>query len=357
MWSPNSDGYGFHFDVCRGGGVCISGLHTYQGTEVRNRNLDRAINSAREKFTGKMQEQALLAVNFYERQQSMTMMAKRLDFLEKTTREVFRLATSRSWQRGELLNLRNSLQRALNDVRKFKTKESSRKVADLMIQKIKDWRGSGQSLGNLWLELHFGWEPLLKDINACMEIFGETPKPKFYKCKGITLESQELIRSTYGIIGGVWHGWTWEPKTRVHATCFGLVEISDPNLYRTQKLGLMNPALFAWEIIPFSFVIDWFANISQWLSQFDEFMGINLKSVGYSVRASQTSKGSWTERSGSTTAVSSMNYYQRFDSLPSVKLGWRPAKAISPIRALTSISLLLTRLKNPAVQKQQPVRS
>lgn len=50
------------------------------------------------------------------------------------------------------------------------------------------------------------------------------------------------------------------------ACCFRL----DSNRWRTgQQLGLTNPFQVAHEVIPFSFVLDWFVPVGDWLSQFD----------------------------------------------------------------------------------------
>lgn len=355
-WSPNREGYGGDFNVVNGGS-CVCSLGTYRDGPgmPRTRQIERAVNLAREKFTGKLQEQALTAVNYHERQQAMSMMARRLDFLETTFRQICRLARSSAWRRGEIVNLQIALSQGLAASRNFRG--SASKVAKTMIQKIKDWRGSGRSLGNLWLELHFGWEPMMKDIYAAYELFASPPEPVFLKGKSPELFIEESLRYTYGTIRGVWHGSTFEPKTRTRAYVFGLAEVSDPNLYKTQRLGLTNPGLFLWEIVPFSFVIDWFANVSQWLSQWDEFLGIKLTNVGYAVKVTQTAKGSWTELSGKATAHSSLIYFQRFDTFPQVKLGLRPLKALSAVRAATAISLLLQLLKNPTVSQKQPLRS
>lgn len=355
-WSPNPEGYSGMFNVTKMGTcVCNSASHIGGEGNARTLQTQRAVNLAREKFTSKLQDQAMLAVNYYERQQAMSMMAKRFTFLEKSFLDICRLARSPAWRRGELVNLRRSLEKGIASSRNLRG--SARKVADSMISKIKDWRGSGRSLGNLWLELHFGWEPLLKDIYAAYEIFTTEPKPAFLKGKSPELFLEEHVRITYGTLQGVWHGWTFEPKTRTRAYVFGLAEVSDPNLYKSQRLGLTNPAAFAWEIIPFSFIVDWFTTMSQWLNQWDEFLGIKLTRVGYAVKVTQTAKGSWTEKSGKATATSSMIYFQRFDTFPQVKLGLRPLKAISPVRGATAISLLLQLLKNPTVSQKQPLRS
>jgi hypothetical protein len=42
------------------------------------------------------------------------------------------------------------------------------------------------------------------------------------------------------------------------------------------RLGLINPASVAWELVPFSFVVDWFTGFGSYLDSFTELAGLSV---------------------------------------------------------------------------------
>lgn len=113
-------------------------------------------------------------------------------------------------------------------------------------------------VGRAWMAARYGWVPLLSDIYA-LEQF----KYEYYVKKSIVAKSK-----TFG---------SW---TKKYATKNDLYDTRCVNYYRWEaflrtedmlpswgtRLGLTNPALIAWELVPFSFVVDWFIPVSNYLS-------------------------------------------------------------------------------------------
>lgn len=54
------------------------------------------------------------------------------------------------------------------------------------------------------------------------------------------------------------------------------LKISNPQLSQLQQLGLTNPALVAWELVPFSFVFDWFISVGQYLQGITALHGVTI---------------------------------------------------------------------------------
>lgn len=54
------------------------------------------------------------------------------------------------------------------------------------------------------------------------------------------------------------------------------VTISNPNEYALQQLGLANPATVLWEIVPWSFMVDWVFDVGTSLSAFTDLMGCSV---------------------------------------------------------------------------------
>lgn len=106
-------------------------------------------------------------------------------------------------------------------------------------------------LANHWLEYTYGWKPLVQDVHGALE----------HLHRGMTGEGK-LIRKTKSSrsTGSTWDplGNSYEPGAK--ASFSGTV--SNSSARTLQELGLLNPASLAWELLPYSFVVDWFLPIA-----------------------------------------------------------------------------------------------
>jgi hypothetical protein len=125
--------------------------------------------------------------------------------------------------------------------------------------------------------------------------------------------------------------------------------VSNPNLYLANKLGFVNPGVIAWELVPFSFVIDWFVPVGNFLSQWTDFVGLTLQKA-------YTTKTAYTEDRDRYLLLippgvrDDKNYklwYQmrRDLGISSYKLGRNRVTGLSPVRGITAVSLLLQKLR------------
>lgn len=142
-----------------------------------------------------------------------------------------------------------------------------------------------KSFASNWLEFYFGWSPLIGDIGSAVNVLQSPLKNQF--CKGrakagpdptVDLQvPQDLSRPS------AQNDWTrWVSFDRLTVTKRAMsqgvnVAVSNPNLWLANQLGFVNPATVAWELIPFSFVVDWFVNVEQFLSSGTDFLGLTLE--------------------------------------------------------------------------------
>lgn len=129
------------------------------------------------------------------------------------------------------------------------------------------------SLSNLWLEWHFGWSPLISDCQAAAKVLTD-PIPNV-KISG---SSERFERSSVKETMAGNPGWFRKTDivTRFRHRQGAYVAITNPNVALAGQLGLLNPVALAWEIVPFSFVADWFVNVGDWLQGFSDFAGMTL---------------------------------------------------------------------------------
>jgi hypothetical protein len=119
------------------------------------------------------------------------------------------------------------------------------------------------------------------------------------------------------------------------------VRVDNPNLHLAQQLGFINPLSVAWELVPFSFVVDWFGNVGQVLASFSDFAGlsqVNPRTTTFqkTTKLTQTYTG--------YVANHESVYVTRITSIVGPVLIRSQWKGISPVRGLTACSLLLQAL-------------
>lgn len=156
-------------------------------------------------------------------------------------------------------------------------------------------------LSSLWLETYFGWIPLMGDISDSLEVLSE-PIRNPVKVKG-----RASVPYHQTIAG---HEKAFVSKSGVvRGSFYGEVEVTNHNLFLANRMGLINPASIAWELVPFSFVADWFTNVGQIINSMTDFAGIRLTRSGYAYRS--TGSGVIVDTYGSTSARITGSQYLR----------------------------------------------
>lgn len=199
---------------------------------------------------------------------------------------------------------------------------------------------SKQAAG-LWLEYWLGWAPTVADVYAAVGVLtGELPG-------GLVTGTATLSRRDKGG-WGVWQNnadagdWDFWAKARVKYSA--MLKITNPNLLLANQLGLVNPLSVALELVPFSFIFEWFVNLGQVISTMTDFLGLELvdaytsKSVEH--EGEERRKPQW------SMAVSSFDVraksFVREVAITPPTIGWRRIDGLSVTRGATAISLLVS---------------
>ena len=126
-------------------------------------------------------------------------------------------------------------------------------------------------LGGQYLELVFGWQPLLTDIHAAASTVIHT-RPQTQR---VTARARGHVEGEWVIRPGQW----WRThKGVIRCTRSATVEISNPNLYLADRAGLLNPAAVAWDLVPWSWVVNLFSNIGTLVNSVTDFAGLSFPS-------------------------------------------------------------------------------
>jgi hypothetical protein len=210
-------------------------------------------------------------------------------------------------------------------------------------------RRTAESFGNNWLAYHFGWEPLVQDIGSAVTQLckGSPPKRKI-RAKGRSVR-RIYFRET-GTSDPKYFDGDIEDRCLIQA----LVSAPNPNLFLLDSLGFINPLSVAWELVPFSFVADWFGNVGQVLDSYVDIWDVDVKHTF--VTHFQTTN--LTERYPYRTdgalpvahpeplqAVYRSIYLDRTTGgVPAPTLQFKIPSQISPVRGATAIALLIAQM-------------
>lgn len=122
-------------------------------------------------------------------------------------------------------------------------------------------------LSNDFLMFQFGLRPLMSDIFSTLEILAS---------KSYDVESYYTVRSQGK------HTTSYKTGTKiitVTTKCRFVVDYNVDNklLATLHSIGLVNPLEIAWEMLPWSFVVDWFLPLGAWIHHLETNTGLTFK--------------------------------------------------------------------------------
>lgn len=140
---------------------------------------------------------------------------------------------------------------------------------------------------SLWLEYSFGWKPLTKDIyDAAQAISQPVPGGRFSGSGRETFRSSASDEYDTNQMG---QSWNTDGVCKMGA----FVTVVDPNAYLAQQMGVANPLLIAWEVVPFSFMVDWVFDVGTFLGALTDFLGCEISKAYTLYYAKGFVKTSW----------------------------------------------------------------
>jgi hypothetical protein len=122
--------------------------------------------------------------------------------------------------------------------------------------------------------------------------------------------------------------------------------ISNPNAFLAQRLGLTNLPSVLWELVPWSFVVDWWVNVGGFIASLDDLLGVTVSRGFNSIGWKGTSFFHHKSGLGANAAWAAANIdtvsVVRTLGVPSPRMSYRVnAFANSQQRAANAVALLL----------------
>lgn len=155
-----------------------------------------------------------------------------------------------------------------------------------------------EAVSQAWLELQYGWKPLLSDVYGLAEqLAQQSNRPPTKTVKGRkTLIVPIKYRTTS--VSGKAKTETSRTGTAKATVIYSVTyAITSPVVASAKEIGLTNPLLIAWELLPFSFVADWFVPIGSYIGNMDATLGCTFLS-GYTTTFTSVTSMSITSFNG-----------------------------------------------------------
>ncbi len=145
-----------------------------------------------------------------------------------------------------------------------------------------------------WLELQYGWLPTLSSVYEASKAYEAiTNGPRIAKFKASISKFQVIDHSPSP---GVCFA---KQKYRLSRT-YTLEQSED--LSEQRSLGLYDPLSVAWELVPYSFVVDWFVPIGTYLSNLNQLSSLKGRWL-VSQRLGTEGELSWSWYGGKSTYI------------------------------------------------------
>ena len=153
----------------------------------------------------------------------------------------------------------------------------ARVLKELRIQKKHKFK-AGKEVSGRWLELQFGWMPLMSDLKGTMELIQEGFRKEKYRFSAVRQITTPLtgddvmspvVDNPFNHIEGSGVQIT---KVKIYS------EVRNGDLHALTQIGLTDPLQVAWALVPFSFVLDWFLPIGSMLEGLGATKGLDFVS-------------------------------------------------------------------------------
>lgn len=144
-------------------------------------------------------------------------------------------------------------------------------------------RDPSLSASNAWLQYQYGWKPLMGTIHGALMFHHE--HWDFFKVRARGKASHSFSSRIYNgrFAYGAHHDLVGSASYRDQYEIY--YAVTDREAFTRDRVMSMDPLAIAWELVPYSFVVDWFYDIGGYMDELQIAHNVNLKFYsGYRTR-------------------------------------------------------------------------
>lgn len=128
------------------------------------------------------------------------------------------------------------------------------------------------AVANAWLQLHFGWEQLVQDVQGGIEVLLLHHKSAYEKVHEVYAKVKRAVDDEVHPTGDFVT--RRRTKTTIKYTCH--FQYDHAGMANLSSLGLLNPLPVIWDLTAWSFVWDWVLPIGRFLNNLDATVGVRF---------------------------------------------------------------------------------
>lgn len=134
-------------------------------------------------------------------------------------------------------------------------------------------RRAAKEAAGFHLEVIFGWMPLIQDIVAATATVCQLATPPSW----VSARSRVEFNFLYSDGGPFSTKAQHTGRCTGHYKRSGAVEIANLNLWLAERAGLLNAVSVAWDLVPWSFLVNMVSNAGQLVNSVTDYVGLSLK--------------------------------------------------------------------------------
>lgn len=135
---------------------------------------------------------------------------------------------------------------------------------------------SKNDVAGRWLELQYGWKPLISDVYESAKAYEALTNTSRSSRVTVSMSRKGRLETSASPANWTCKG-TLDERWRI------IYEMNE-QMTASRSLGLMDPLSVAWELIPYSFVVDWFIPVGSYLDNLSNIPQLNGRFLTIKVR-------------------------------------------------------------------------
>jgi hypothetical protein len=154
-----------------------------------------------------------------------------------------------------------------------------------ILRKLTDPR-KVERASNQYLQVRYALRPLVYEVLGLIEAIRESDRPTRSRFKYFLKDSdvvqaydsgEYIFPTSWNVMRHFKFGWRLDKTTFYSVSGGVLAEVLLDTYSWAQRLGLHSPVQSGWELVPFSFVVDWFCNTAKLAASFDPKLNVRTR--------------------------------------------------------------------------------
>lgn len=247
--------------------------------------------------------------------------------------------------RDMMLNRAKQFARLLLDqIRSYKSSHRRLKRARKALERNRKRTPGYEDRANDYLEAKFGWAPLIEDFVAATRLFWTPPPSKRFTATATVKTYQQMPRPSSYNASTFGYRASWAITARCSYS--SLVKVTNEALWLANKAGLINPLTIAWDLVPWSWVVNMFVNVNQRLQHATNDVGISLSDTNVTLTHREFSETSIWYLDGNGYVHDNNLYTKKVRTLSTLSPSWSfRAPELDASLVTTATALVLQRAR------------